>query len=212
MGARVVGSGAGRADPAHLLDHRLRGRPPRASGVEPRSPPLGGASSDALALRHRPRRRAVRRHRPRAGAPEHHDPADRQRELHLAGGAAGHRLGAHQQVLRGLSGQALLRRQPVHRRGRGPGPRAGQAAVRRRARQRAAPLRRQRQHGRVPRPAAAGRHRDGPQPRPRRPPHPRLAGQRQRQPLPLRVLQAHPATSASTSTRCATSPSSTGPR
>ena len=80
-------------------------------------------------------------HRPRGRAPEHHPPADRQRELHLAGGAARHRLGAHQQVQRGLPGQALLRRQRGHRRGRGPRPRAGQGAVRRRARQRAAPRR-----------------------------------------------------------------------
>ena len=34
-------------------------------------------------------------------------------------------LGAHQQVLRGLPGQALLRRQPDRRRGRGPGPSTG---------------------------------------------------------------------------------------
>ena len=41
-------------------------------------------------------------------------------------GGAG-RLGVdpHQQVRRGLPGPALLRRQPGHRRGRGPGPRAG---------------------------------------------------------------------------------------
>ena len=63
---------------------------------------------------------------------------------------------------RGLPGQALLRRQPVHRRVGGPGHRPGAAAVRRRARQRAAPLRRQRQHGRLPGPAPAGRHHPGP--------------------------------------------------
>ena len=55
-----------------------------------------------------------RRHRPPRGrAPEHDDPADRVRELHVAGGARGAGLGAHQQVLRGLPGQALLRRQPA---------------------------------------------------------------------------------------------------
>ena len=99
------------------------------------------------------------------------------------------RFGAHQQVLRGLPGQALLRRQRRHRRGRGARHRAGQGAVRRRARQRPAALRRQRQHVRVPGAAAAGRHGARPQPRPRRPPHPRLAGQRQRPALPLRRLQ-----------------------
>ena len=71
-----------------------------------------------------------------------------------------------------------------------PWPSTGRSAVRRRARQRAAPLRRQRQHGRLPRSAAAGRHRPGPVARPRRPPHPRLAGQRQRHPVRLRLLQA----------------------
>ena len=40
----------------------------------------------------------------RGRAPEHHDPADRVRELHLARGARGAGLGAHQQVLRGLPG------------------------------------------------------------------------------------------------------------
>ena len=47
------------------------------------------------------------------------------RELRVAGGAAGDGVGAHQQVQRGLPGQALLRRQRGHRPGRGPGPRRG---------------------------------------------------------------------------------------
>ena len=58
-------------------------------------------------------------------AAEHHAPAHRLGELHLARGAGSHRLGAHQQVLRGLSGQAVLRRQRGHRRGRGAGPASG---------------------------------------------------------------------------------------
>ena len=145
-------------------------------------------------------------HRPRARAAEHHAAAHRLRELHVARGARGHRVGAHQQVQRGLPGQAVLRRQRGHRPGRGPRPRAGQGAVRRRARQRAAALGRQRQHGRVPRAARTRRHRARHAPRPGRPPHPRLAGQRQRQALPLRLLRRHRSpTSASTSTRCATS-------
>ena len=61
-----------------------------------------------------------RHHQPRARATEHDDPADRVGELHVARGARGAGLGAHQQVLRGLSGQALLRRQLRRRRGRGP--------------------------------------------------------------------------------------------
>ena len=136
--------------------------------------------------------RAVRRHRPGGGAAEHDDPAHRQRELHLAGGAPGHRLRAHQQVRRGLPGQALLRRQPVHRRVGGPRHRAGQGALRRRARQRAAPLRCQREHGRLPGAAGARRHDPRAVTRPRRAPHARPAGQRQRAALPLRVLQAQP--------------------
>ena len=56
--------------------------------------------------------------------------------------AAGHR--PHQQVRRGLSGQALLRRLRVRRRGREARHRPRQAALRRRARQRPAPLRRRR--------------------------------------------------------------------
>ena len=137
-------------------------------------------------------------------APEHHPAAHRLGELRLAGRAGGHGLGPHQQVLRGLPGQALLRRQRGHRRGRGPGPRPGQGAVRGRARQRAAPLRRQRQPGRLPGAARAGRHRAGHAPRPRRPPHARLAGQRQRPPLPVRLLRRHRRVrrAASTSTRC----------
>ena len=68
-----------------------------------------------------------RHHRPRGRAPEHDDPADRLGELHLARGARGPGVGAHQQVLRGLPGQALLRRQPRRRRGRGARPRSGPA-------------------------------------------------------------------------------------
>ena len=74
-------------------------------------------------------------------------PADRLENFTSPAVLRGRRLGAHQQVHRGLPGQALLRRQRGHRRGRGPGPRPGQGAVRRRARQRAAALGRQRQHG-----------------------------------------------------------------
>ena len=46
-----------------------------------------------------------RAHRPRARAPARPARADRIRELHLAGGARGGRLGAHQQVRRGLPGR-----------------------------------------------------------------------------------------------------------
>ena len=144
--------GAGRRDPHAVADHR-RSRAAATSGGSPRSP----RSSEI----ERSDRDALAEQRTTTSCFDLIDrEVERQNttlqliavgELHLAGGAGGHRLGAHQQVLRGLPGQALLRRQRGHRRGRGPRPRAGQGAVRRRARQRAAPLGRQRQHGRLPR-------------------------------------------------------------
>ncbi len=151
-----------------------------------------GALSDAVPVRHQSRHRVVRSDRRRVGAPGHRAAADRQRELHVAGSDARGRLGADQQVLRGLPGQALLRRQRRHRRRRVAGDRACQATVRRRPRQRATAQRRQRQHVRVPGAARHRRHRPRSEPRPRRPPHPRVARQRQRQALPLRSVQGHP--------------------
>ena len=120
------------------------------------------------------------------------DPAHRVGELHVARGARGAGFGAHQQVLRGLPGQALLRRQPRGRRSRGARARPALRAVRCRARQRAAALGRQRQHGRVPRPARAGRQGHGHAPRPGWPPHPRFAGELQRSHLRLRVVRRRP--------------------
>ena len=131
-----------------------------------------------------------RRHHPARGrAAEHDDPADRVGELHVAGGARRAGVGAHEQVLRGLPGEALLRRQLRRRRGRGARARPRVRALRRRARQRAAALGRQRQHGRLPRAARARRHGHGDAPRPGRPPHPRLAGELQRSPLRLRRVR-----------------------
>ena len=54
--------------------------------------------------------------------------ADRVGELRLRGGARGGRLGADQQVRRGLPGPALLRRLRDRRPGRGAGDRARQAS------------------------------------------------------------------------------------
>ena len=99
--------------------------------------------------------------------------ADRQRELHLRGGARGHRQRLHQQVRRGLSRQALLRRLRVRRRGGEPGPRARQEALRGRVRQRAAALRLAGQPGRLCRRPPARRHHPGHEPGPRRTPHAR---------------------------------------
>ena len=101
------------------------------SAASTRSPP---SRTERFRREHRIRRAGRdrsrdRRHHPaRDRAPEHHDPADRVGELHVARGARGAGLGAHQQVLRGLPGQALLRRQPRGRRGRGARPRPPRAS------------------------------------------------------------------------------------
>ena len=129
------------------------------------------------------------------------------------GGPRGHGLGADEQVLRGLPGQALLRRQRVHRRGRGPGARSGEGAVRGRPRERATALGCQRQHGRLPRAARARRQGDGHEPRPRWAPHPRFtrehraAGSTTSWPTASRR-----ATSDSTTTRSATRPLAERPK
>ncbi len=132
------------------------------------------------------------RHRQRAAPPEQRPRADRLGELRQPGGARSGRLGAHEQVRRRLSGQALLRRLRVRRRRRVAGDRAREGAVRRRARQRAAALGRAGQHGGVLHAAEAGRHRPRHEPRARRPPHARPPAQLLRQALhdrPLRRAQ-----------------------
>ena len=98
-------------------------------------------------------------------------------------------LGPHQQVLGGLPGQAVLRREPHHRRGREPGPRPGHLALRRRARERAAPRRGERQPGGVPGLARARGHHPGHAARPRRPPDPRVACLDRLEVLALRLLR-----------------------
>ena len=105
------------------------------------------------------------------------------------GGDGGAGQPAHQQVRRGLSGQALLRRLRVRRHGRAAGDRPGEAAVRRRLRQRPAQLRLAGQPGGVLRLAAAGRHGHGHEPCRGRPPHPRHAAQHERQVVQGRELR-----------------------
>ena len=114
------------------------------------------------------------------------------RELRQRGRAGSHGLGVHQQVRRGLSRQALLRRLRVHRRGREPRPRARQAALRRRACQRAAALRLVGQHGGLRRSRPAGRRRLRPEPGARRPPDPRASPEFFRQDLQDRPLRRDP--------------------
>ena len=123
----------------------------------------------APARRGRPRGR--RGHRPRARAPAAHAGDDRLRELRAAGGARVPGQRAHEQVRRGLSRQALLRRLRVHRRDRAARDRPREGAVRGRARERPAARRRAGQHGRLPRAAAAGRPHHGAVAPARRPPH-----------------------------------------
>ena len=101
--------------------------------------------------------------------------------------AAGSR--ADEQVRRGLSGQALLRRLRVRRRRRVAGDRAREAAVRRRARQRPAALGRAGQHGGLHRGAQAGRHDPRHEPRARRPPDARPPAELLGQVLQHRALR-----------------------
>ena len=110
-------------------------------------------------------------------SPARRDRADRVGEHRQPRGARGAGLGADQQIRRGLSGPALLRRLPVRRHGRDARDRARQEAVRRELRQRAAEFRQPDEPGGVPRAGEAGRHLHGARSRGRRPPDPRLAGQ-----------------------------------
>ena len=96
---------------------------------------------------------------------------------------------ADQQVRRGLSRQALLRRVRVRRHRRAARDRSRQGDLRRRARQRAAARRRSGQRRGLPRAAAAGRHDHGPRAAARRPPHPRHEAQRLRAPVRHRALR-----------------------
>ena len=111
--------------------------------------------------------------RGRGAAPGDDAGDDRLRELRPAGDPRLPGLGAHQQVRRGLPGQALLRRLRARGRGREPGHRAREGAVRRRARERAAARRRPGQRRRLPRAAGPRRPHPGHEARPRRPSHPR---------------------------------------
>ena len=144
----------------------------------------------ALARRNRPGDR--RRHPPRGATAGRGPRAHRLGELRQPRHPRGRRLGADQQVRRGLPGQALLRRLRVRRRRRVAGHRARQGAVRRRPRQRAAALGRAGEHGGLPAAAQAGRHGARHEPRPRRPPHARPPAQLLGQALHDRPLRRPP--------------------
>ena len=125
----------------------------------------------------RARSRGGDRHRSRAGAPAEHAGDDRLGELRARSGDAGARVGADEQVRRGLPGQALLRRLRARRRRRVARHRARQGALRRRFRQRPAPLGRPGERGSHARPAQAGRHDPRARAGPRWTPHARHAPQ-----------------------------------
>ena len=136
-----------------------------------RGPGTADSRSKIPPCAHLPSRsRNRRRRRQRTPSPGRRARADRVRELRQPRHPRSAGLGAHQQVRRGLSGQALLRRLRVRGRGRVAGDRARQGAVRRRPRQRAAALGRAGQPGGVLRGGEAGRHRARHEPGPRRPP------------------------------------------
>ncbi len=160
--------------PERLADLRHRSRRQRRRQQRP-----------AARARPRDRRRPGRRARP----PARHPRDDRQRELRAARRPRGAGLGAHQQVRRGLPGQAVLRRLRARRRRREPRPRPRQGAVRRRARQRPAARRRAGQRRRHARADPSRRHHPRPRAGPRRPPHARHEDQLLRPALRRRRLR-----------------------
>ena len=115
----------------------------------------------------RDRSRDRRSHPRRDSSPEHGPRAHRLGELRQSRRARSNGLGDDEQVRRGLSRQALLRRVRVRGRRRVAGHRTGKGAVRRRACQRAAALRRPGQHVGLLRGVEAGRHRARDEPGPR---------------------------------------------
>ncbi len=131
-------------------------------------------------------------HRRREPAPGRPHRADRVGELREPGGDGGAGLAAHEQVRRGLSGQALLRRLRARRCRRAAGDRPGEEALRRRLRQRPAAFGSAGQPGGLPRRAEAGRHDPRHEPAARRTPDARLAGQHQRQVVQRRPLRPPP--------------------
>ncbi len=138
----------------------------------------------------RPRDRS--RHRRRGTPPGRRRRDDPVGELHLPRGAGRAGLGADQQIRRGLSRAALLRRPGVHRRDRAHRARPRLRPLPRRARQRAAALGLADEPGGLFRLLEARRHGAGHGPHPRRPPDPRRAGLAHGQGVQLRPLQDLP--------------------
>ena len=130
------------------------------------------------------RSRGRRDHRERVSPRAAQHRADRLGEHRLPRRYAGDGHLPDQQVRRGLSRQALLRRLLLRRRDRGDRPSARLQALRRRARERPAPLRREREPRSLQGDAPARRHLHGHEPRPRRPSVPRQPGQHLRSVFP----------------------------
>ena len=166
-GGRRPGHGARAYRGRRKLTRGELGRPSFDRAPETRCSSIGDAMADAVhsfdrlragrACRDRSRDRGAARRRARAAAQP--DRADRVGELHLAVDPRSGRLGADQQVRRGVSRQALLRRLRDRRPDRAARDRPREGALRGRARQCPASRRRAGEHGRLPRADAAGRHR-----------------------------------------------------
>ena len=147
------------------------------------------------------RSRTLERHPPGEPAPGRPRRADRLGELRQPRGADRAGQPAHQQVRRGLSRQALLRRLRVRRHRRDARHRAREEAVRRAVGERAAALGLAGEPGGVHRGAQAGRHDPRHVARAGRPPDARLAGQPVRQALSRRLLRPRTRRKRSTTTQ-----------
>ena len=179
--ARFVSEDEGVEILQDVAGHGLRGR--AAQPPSGKNRPGAGMSLDHNASLREADPSGGASHRPGAAAPAARPRADRQRELRQPGGHRRHGHAAHQQVRRGLSGPAVLRRVRGGRRGRAAGHRPAEAAVRRRARQRAAALRRAGQLRGVHGGHQAGRDPHGDVAAARRPPLARRGGEPQRRHL-----------------------------
>ena len=165
----VPPSATGRRSPPRLPPGALLrslARPPTAPGDRHGRP--AARLLRAPARRRGPRGRRGGGGRARAPAADARD--DRVGELRARGGPRVPGQRAHQQVRRGLSGQAVLRRLRARRRDRAARHRPGEGAVRGGARERPAARGRPGQRGRLPRAAPAGRDDHGPRAAARRPP------------------------------------------
>ena len=148
-------------------------------------------SSENVSPALRERSADCRCHRQRNPPPARGPRTDCFGKLRQRSCARGRGLGVHEQICRGISRQALLRRMRVRRCRRKPGARPGQATVRRGARQRPAPCRIAGEHGGVRGSLAAGRHDSRPQPGARRASYARPSSELFRQDVQDRSLWRH---------------------